>query len=110
MTETGVRGWTSLALSLIHILPELAAWAEEELWEELHQSRWFLPVPQRDVEAEVERSNFNVPLSVREQQELATLLSAHATATGYVRTVEVGGSPRVATVDLQVFLLSLIHI
>ncbi|MGI6350629.1 MAG: hypothetical protein ACOX6M_02885 [Armatimonadota bacterium] len=86
-------------------VPELAAWAEEELWEELHQSRWFLPVPQRDVEAEVERSNFNVPLSVREQQELATLLSAHATATGYVRTVEVGGSPRVATVDLQVFLL-----
>jgi hypothetical protein len=86
-------------------VPELAAWAEEELWDEFHQNRWFLPVPEKDVEAEIERSEFDLPLASREQQDLAWLLNADVVATGYVRAVEVGGSPRVATVDLQVFLL-----
>lgn len=94
-----------LDVSEEQVVPELAGWAKELLWDELHRSRWFLPVPERDVEAEIERSRLDVPLNVREQQELARLLSAHVTATGYVRAVEIGGSPRIATVDFQVFLL-----
>lgn len=83
----------------------LARLAKDAVWNEMSLNRWFLPVPPRDVQAEMERSNFVPPLSPREQQELARQLQADITVTGFVRVVRVGGDPRVATVELQLFAL-----
>jgi hypothetical protein len=85
--------------------PGLSALARDEVWNQMHLNRWFLPVPTNDVKAEIERSKLQLPLDAREQSTLARELQADVVASGFVRVTELGGEPRVATVQLQIFLL-----
>lgn len=87
----------------------LGSLARDAVWVEMQGNRWFLPLPQSEVQAAIDRgeqrNEFARPLDPQEQQKLALDENAEGVSSGYVRVLGVEGDPKIATVELQLFFL-----
>ncbi len=79
----------------------LADTLKAAIWTQLHENRWFQPVPENDLQLELQDTeHYQKPYNIAEQLRLAERLQAHGVITGFVEYL--GKDPEKPVVGLRV--------